>query len=235
VSCAEWHRWAIDEFDPIRPLDLHQQNPPSTNFLLISDIFFAKEDSVLIVSIRGPSAATPGIIAIYPVDQDGKVSSNASNASTPTGTVQSFGGVTVPESSLIFVAEATFGGYTLDLNQPQAPANKYVVPGEVAICWAGITSNFKTGILPDAGRNLLVQVDLFSGNILQQWNSTNGNSGNFDFAMSADDTLFALAFNPADSQVRVASIALGEKFADLDNIRIAGTDMFSQGLATSLL
>jgi hypothetical protein len=185
----------------------------------------------LVVTTRGPSATTPGIVAIYPVEFDGLVSSTASDASTPTGTVESFGAVAIPESSLIFVAEVTFGGYTLDLNRPQAPAYKFVVPGQKAICWAGITADFKTGILPDAGRNVIVQVDLNSGQILRQWNSTNGNSGNLDFAISADDTLFAMAFNPADSQVRVASIDLGEKFADLDNIRIPGTDMFSQGLA----
>jgi hypothetical protein len=231
VSCAEWHPWGIDEFDPIRPLDLNQQNPPSTNFLLISDIFFAQEDSSLVVSTRGPSAATPGIVVIYPVDRDGQVSSKASDDSTPTGTIESFGGVSIPGSSLIFVAEATFGGYTLDLNHPQAPVHKFVVPGEQAICWAGITSNLETGILPDAGRNVFVQVGLSSGNILQQWSSTNGNAGNIDFAISADDTLFALAFNPADSRARVASINVGEKFADLDNIPIDGTNMFSQGLA----
>lgn len=193
---------------------------------MVSDAFFAKDDSNLVVTVRG----APGFVAIYPVEWNGHVSAMANDA-IPSGVAASFGGVPVSKSSHIFVSEPRFGGYILDLDKPETPISTITVPGQKAICWAAITSKFATGILPDAGTSVITQVDLLSGKILQQWNSTNGNAGNLDFAISADDKLYALAFNPADTQAWVASFDVSGKFADIDNVAIAGTDMFSQGFA----
>jgi hypothetical protein len=228
VSCAEWGPLGIGRFDSLRAFNLHQQNPPNTTLLLVSDAIFVENNSLLVVPVRG-SAGAPGFVATFSIGRNGKVSDKASDA-IPTGVTSSFGAAAVPQSSLILVAEPSFGAYTLDLNHPQAPASKFTVPGQAAICWTAMTGA-TTGILPDAGTNVLTEVDVRSGKIVQQWKSTNGNSGNFDFIVSADDIFYSLAFNPSDGQARIASINLSGKFADIDNVAIAGTDNHSQGLA----
>lgn len=230
VSCASWGPRGIGAFDSLRPFDLHQQNKPDTTLLLVSDVLFAKDDSILVVTVRG-SATAPGFVATYPTERNGQVSAKASDIA-PAGIISAFGAVAIPRSSEIFVSDPSFGGFVLDVDHPQTPVSKTTVPGQGAICWVGITTDASSGILPDAGNNVLTQVNLKSGKILQQWNSTNGNSGNFDFSISGDDKLFALAFNPADSLARVASFDVDGKFKDLDNVPIANTDNFAQGLAT---
>jgi hypothetical protein len=229
VSCAQWGPFGIGQFDSLRGFELHQQNPPNTTLSLVSDVFFADNDSLLVVTVRG-SPTLPAFVATFPVDQHGQVSAKA-NLAVPRGITDSFGAAAVPKSSLILVADPTFGAYTLDLNHPQAPASTINVPGQQAICWAGVMSESAIGVLPDAGTNIITQVDVHSGNVIQQWQSTNGNSGNFDFALSADNNLFALSFNPSDTEAHIASINLTPKFSDIDNVAIAGTDNNSQGMA----
>jgi hypothetical protein len=229
VSCAQWGPQGIGEFDSLRGFELHQQSPPNTTLSLVSDAFFADNDSLLVVTVRG-STSLPAFVATYPVDRNGQVSTKG-NLGVPEGITNSFGAAAVPESSLILVSDPTFGAYTLDLNHPQAPASTINVPGQSAICWAGVTPNSAVGILPDAGTNIITQVNVHSGKVTQQFQSTNGNSGNFDFALSADNELFALSFNPSDTEAHIASINLSGKFADIDNVAIPGTDNHSQGLA----
>jgi hypothetical protein len=227
VSCAQWGFLGIGEFDSLRGFELNQQNPPNASLSLVSDVVFADNDSLLVVTVRG-SPTLPAFVAIFPVERNGQVSTKA-NIVVPTGITGSFGFAVVPESSLILVSDPTFGGFTLDLNHPEAPASTIDVPGQSAICWAVVTPEF--GILPDAGTNIFTQVDVHSGHIIQQWQSTNGNAGNLDFAISTDNNLFALAFNPSNPDAHIASINLSPKFSDIDNVAIAGTDNFSQGLA----
>ena len=229
VSCAPWGPRGIGKFDSLRGFELHQQSPPNTTLSLVSDAFFADNDSLLVVTVRG-STSLPAFVATYPLDRNGQVSIKG-NIGVPEGITNSFGAAAVPESSLILVSDPTFGAYTLDLNHPQAPASTINVPGQKAICWAGVTPKSAVGILPDAGTNIITQVNVHSGQVMQQWRSTNGNSGNFDFALSADNKLFALSFNPSDTDVHIASINLSGKFADIDNVAIPGADNHSQGLA----
>jgi hypothetical protein len=229
VSCGPWSPLGIGEFDSLRGFELHQQSPPNSTLSLVSDAFFADNDSVLVVTVRG-SSSLPAFVATYPVDWNGAVSIKG-HLGVPNGITNSFGAAAVPESSLILVADPTFGAYTLDLNHPQAPASTINVPGQKGTCWAGVTPVSAVGILPDAGTNIITQVNVHSGEVTQQWHSANGNSGNFDFALSADDKLFALSFNPSNTEVHIASVDLSGKFADIDNIAIPGTDNYSAGLA----
>jgi hypothetical protein len=229
VSCGRWSPLGIGKFDSLRAFELHQQTPPNATLSLVSDVFFADKNSVLVVTVRG-SSSLPAFVATYPVGWNGMVSTKG-NLGVPEGITNSFGASAVPESSLVLVADPTFGAYTLDLNHPQAPASTINVPGQKAICWAGVTPVSGVGILPDAGTNIITQVNIHSGEVTQQWQSKNGNSGNFDFALSADDKLFALSFNPSDTEAHIASIDLSGKFADIDNVAIPGTDNHSDGLA----
>jgi hypothetical protein len=229
VSCAKWGPLGIGKFDSLRSFDLHQQSPPNASLSLVGDAFFANDDSLLVVTVRG-SSTLPAFVATYRVDLFGQVSTEGS-LGVPNGITNSFGGAPVPKSSLILVADPSFGAYVLDLNHPQAPASIITVAGQQATCWAGVTPGSAVGILPDAGTNVITEVNVHTGKVTQQWESKNGNSGNFDFGLSADNKLFALSFNPSNTAAHVASINLSQGFKDIDNAAIPGTDNHSQGLA----
>lgn len=230
VSCAEWSPFGVGKFDTIREFDLHQSNPPNASLILVSDAVFVDDESRLLVTARG-SAESPGFVATYDVDWAGQVSGKG-ELSTPAGLNASFGAVPIPRTQLAFVAEPEVGGYIFDAASPSKPIATVTVPGQKAICWSALTHESVTGIFPDAGTNTITQVEIPCGRVIQQWNSTNGNSGQLDFSIDATDKFFALAFSPKDSQARVASIDLsGSKFTDIDNMVIAGTDMNSQGFA----
>jgi hypothetical protein len=158
--------------------------------------------------------------------------SGKGEVSKPAGLNASFGAVPIPRTQLAFVAEPEVGGYILDVASPSKPIATVTVPGQQAICWSALTHKSVTGIFPDAGTNTITQVEIPCGRVIQQWNSTNGNSGQIDFSIDATDRLFSLAFSPKDSQARVASSDLsGSKCTDIDNIGSVGTDMNSQGFA----
>ncbi|KAH8703498.1 hypothetical protein BGW36DRAFT_354918 [Talaromyces proteolyticus] len=230
ISCAKWDSHGVGKFDTVREFDLHQSNPPNASLILVSDAVFARDDSLLVVTARG-SSQTPGFVATYEVGWEGEVSDKAGIA-VPAGLNSSFGIVPIPETTLAFVAEPELGGYILDVNNPERPVAKIAVPGQKAICWSAVTHRYPTGLFPDAGTNTITQVELPSGRIAQQWNSTNGNKGQLDFSVDATDKFFALAFSPKDSIARVASIDVsGRHFRDIDNIVIAGADTSAQGFA----
>jgi hypothetical protein len=229
VSCAVWTPNGISGFDDLRSFDLHQTNPPNQTLNLLSETYFAADGQVLVANVRGTGASNnTGFLATWAVDCNG-VSHHAEVVS-PKGTASLFGAAAVPGSSLVFVSDPTFGGTTIDLNHPQTPISRTVVPGQKAICWTRIGVDPSTGILPDAGLNRIVQVELQSGAITQDWNSTNGNSGNFDFAL-AGDRLYALAYGSTDCNARVAVFDVGGKFSDVQNLVVEGTNMLSTGLA----
>lgn len=240
VSCARWTPRGIDPFDALRSLDLNQTNPPSTSRNLLSETYFAHDGQgpVLVAHVRGITSTTnntnTGFLATWAVDQQQKTQTRVSDKATivsPSGTASLFGAAPIPHSSLVFVADPTFGGVTIDLARPQTPVTKTVVPRQKAICWARLGVNHSTGILPDAGLNRIVQVDLLSGGILQDWTSANGNAGNFDFSL-AGDRLYALAFGAGDTTAHVAVFDVsGFPFADVQNVVVNGTDRFSMGLA----
>lgn len=249
VSCARWSPRGIDAFDTLRAVDLDQTNPPSAARNLLSETYFADDGKgpVVVANVRGISSSggsssnNTSFLATWPVDQQKPVVSYKPTLISPSGTASLFGAAPIPHSSLVFIADPTFGGVTIDLSHPEKPITKIAVPGQKAICWARVSINstpnqtIGTAILPDARKNRIAEVDILSGTILQDWTSSNGNAGNFDFALAAG-RMYALAFgqNSTDTTARVAVFDVSSSsasFADVHNVAVDGTDGFAMGLA----
>jgi len=227
VSCADWLPGRIGHFDAMRSLPYTQSSPPNASLNVLADTFFSADGSAVFATVKGDSVNN-GLLAKWPI-QGGTVSSKVQTVS-PNGTAVLFGADVIPNTSKVFIADATFGGVVVDLNKPQTPLVTTVVSGQKAICWARIDPSTGTGYLIDGGINRLTQVDLSSGAITSTFNSKNGNGGNLDVSILGS-RLYALSPGSADTTAHVAVFGLSGEMSDMQNLAIPGTDINAQGLA----
>ena len=228
VSCATWTSHGINHFDGLRPLDLEQTNPPTTSNGIMSQVYFTGDGSWLVANVRA-GASTPSVIARYRV-QGGGVSDHG-ELFLPQGLTTPFGTGIVSGSSLAFISDPSIGGVTIDLNTPDRLVSRSVVPGQSASCWARVKPGSASGILADAGLNRIVEVDLQSGHVLQEFNSTNGLVGNFDFAIDNTNKVFTTSFSSTDTLFHISVFDASTTISDVDSSAIEGTDVFSHGMA----
>lgn len=228
VSCASWSPRGISKFDDLRSLVLNQSDPPNTSLNLMSQVYFTGDGSWLVVNIRG-GTDTPPFIVKYEVERGGV--SDRGDVFLPVGSIAPFGTGVVLGSSLAFISDPNFGGMTIDLNNPDRPVSNSVVPGQKASCWAKVKPGTASGILADAAIDRIVEVDLFSGEITQEFNSTFGLIGNFDFAIDNSYKVFTMAFSNTDTMTHVSVFDASGKITGVDSSAIEGTDVFSHGMA----
>jgi hypothetical protein len=228
VSCATWNSRGISHFDTLRPLDLDQTNPPTTSSGLMSQVYFTGDGSWLVANVRS-GAKTPSVVARYSVRGD-RVSDQG-DFFLPQGLTTPFGVGIVSGSTLAFISDPTIGGVTIDLDSPNRLVSRSVVSGQSASCWARVKPGSTSGILADAGLNRIVEVDLRSGHVLQEFNSTNGLIGNFDFAIDNTNKVFTTSFSSTDNLFHVSVFDASGAISDVDSSAVEGTDVFCHGMA----
>lgn len=229
ISCASWGSRGIGRFDALRRFNFGQTNPPTGPFNGVADTFFSSDGSSLVTSVKGnPTINNTGFLSIFPVTSRG-VSYKGTTVS-PAGTAVLFGGVPMPGTSKIFISDASFGSLTLDLANPATPLTTTKILDQTATCWAKISPSTGTGYVTDPGVNHIVNVDLNSGAIIQEFNSTNGNSGMIDF-VTAGSKIYALSPGNGTAPANVAVFDVAGGVKDVQNFAVAGADQNSQGMA----
>jgi hypothetical protein len=230
ISCASFSPRGLGPFDALRPFNLGQVEPPTGPFNGVGDTFFSLDSSLLITTVKGnPAANDTGFVSIFPVTRH-SVSYQGTRTS-PSGTVVLFGGVEIPGTSDLFLSDASFGALTLSLNSLATPLTTTKIPDQRATCWAKVSPATGTGFVTDPGINHLVNIDLASGAIIQEFNSMNGNPGMIDFVV-VGTKIYALApgnGNGIGAHVAVFDVENGIK--DVQNFVPPGADVNAQGMA----
>jgi hypothetical protein len=230
----------------VRPFDLKQTNPPAGPENTLSQVFFNQDSSLLMATVKGnPAVNQTGQLAIFPV-VNGTVS-RQNVGSSPKGTAVLFGTALLPESNQLFVTDASFGSATLSI--PVPGSNTSVAPpailtstkvlDQAATCWAQFSNLTKTAFVTDVAVNHLVEIDPTTGKIVNDFNSTNGNSGMLDFEIDPQGAL-VYAMSPGNGSIggqgtRVAVFDVsGQTITDVQNFQVASGAGLGGGTAIGM-
>lgn len=237
ISCATFDPIAgLSQFDTLRPFALQQTNPPTGPLNGIGITFFNSDSTALITTVKGnpmdPTGAFPGFISVFPVDENGQVATTDTQT-TPAGTAVLFGTAPIPGTNNVLTTDASFGSATLDLTNLAAPIATTNVTDQAATCWATISSLTGTGFVTDVGVNRLVEVDLQTGELVNEVFSQNGNPGMIDLQASGS-MVYALApgNGSTPASVTVFDISAGKGTAvEVQNFAVEGADNRAMGMS----
>jgi len=234
VTCTSFDPTkGLGSFDYIRPFNLRQSNPPTGPLNGIGDTLFTEDSRSLITLVKGdPTVNNTGFVSIFPVSDDGCVSTQGTQSS-PAGTAVLFGTALIPGTTNVLATDASFGSAILNLQTLTAPVAVTKLADQKATCWAAVSQLTRTGFVTDVGVNHLVEVDLVSGAVVKELNSTNGNPGMIDLE-TAGPGIFALSpgNGSTPAAVTVFDISGGRGSAkEVQNFAVAGADKNAQGMA----
>jgi len=160
-----------------------KKTPPLGPVPGISDVYFSEDSSYLFVNVKGNPGIFMTYAAVFGVD-NGSVAMTATTV-TPPGSEVLFGTSLIEGSSNALVSDAGFGALILNLADLSAePVALVNITGQQASCWAATSSLTKTGFVTDAALNRLVELDLGSGNIVQEYYPPTPFPGMTDMAVS---------------------------------------------------
>lgn len=146
ISCARFStQGGLESFDPIRAFDLGQSDPPLGPLNTVSQTFFTDDEKTLITMVKGdPSVNKTGFISTFSTI-GGKVSTQGAQI-PPKGTGVLFGTKQIPGTSTMLVTDASFGYILSSVNDLAAPLARTAIDGQMATCWATISSKTRTGV-----------------------------------------------------------------------------------------
>ena len=105
-----------------------------------------------------------------------------------------FGTSLIPGSNdIVFASDGGFGALLLNIDDLAAdPIGITNVTGQMASCWAQVSTKTGTGFITDVLRNRLVEASLQDGSIITEYNAPNPFNGMSDFRI-VGDFLWALS------------------------------------------
>ncbi|KAH7386163.1 hypothetical protein BKA64DRAFT_645742 [Cadophora sp. MPI-SDFR-AT-0126] len=217
----------------LRPFELNQTTPPIGPLNTVSQTFFNSDSTMLITTVKGdPTKNNTGFLSVFPVVNN--TVSQTETRSSPAGTAVLFGTALLPNSSDIFVTDASFGSATLSLSSANiaSTVSSTKIADQKATCWAAFSALTGTAFVTDVAVNHLVEIDPSSGSIVKNLVSTNGNPGLIDL-VSAGRFVYALSPGNATvgAAVMVFDVSGGKGSAkEIQNFRLNGVTASAMGM-----
>lgn len=177
----------------LRSFNINQTTPPVGPTNTVSQTFFNVDSTALMTTVKGnPAVNNTGFLSVFPV-VNGTVSTQDIKSS-PAGTAVLFGTALIPNSNDLFVTDASFGSATLAISPENVAAvvASTKIADQSATCWATISKFTGSAFVTDVAVNHLVEVDTMSGQLIREFNLTNGNPGMIDLE-SAGTFIYALS------------------------------------------
>ncbi|KAL5331234.1 hypothetical protein ACEPPN_000763 [Leptodophora sp. 'Broadleaf-Isolate-01'] len=217
----------------LRPFELNQTTPPVGPLNTVSQTFFNGDSTMLITTVKGdPTKNNTGFLSVFPVENN--VVSKTETRSSPAGTAVLFGTALLPNSSDLFVTDASFGAATLSLSSANIATTlaSTKIADQKATCWAAFSELTGTTFVTDVAVNHLVEIDPASGNIVKNLASTNGNPGLIDLASAGK---FVYALSPGNATVggavTVFDVSGGKGTAkEVQNFGLTGVPASAMGM-----
>ncbi|KAI9811295.1 MAG: hypothetical protein M1826_003271 [Phylliscum demangeonii] len=185
-----------------RVFDLQQTTPPSILKTDISHTVFNDDSTALITTVRSDASHT-GLISVYPVLANGRVSTHDVRTFPPR-TAMLFGVAPIPGtrdprtgSSAFVIADPSFGAGLFRISATTgavATVALTAIPNQNGTCWAAYSPATRSVFVADAGGSTLVEIDPATGAVLQDLHTTVGNLGSIDLVAPANGFVYALSF-----------------------------------------
>lgn len=154
--------------------------------------------------------------------------------SSPNGTAVLFGGVSIPQTSELFVTDASFGATLLDLDSMTNMVSlmeKQVVKGQMATCWAAYSAARESVFVTDAAVNRIVEFSQDGEKVLSTLNLKNSDPGLTEIQVSGR---FVYALSPGNGTTP-AAITVVDSFRGRQiqhfSLEKLGVGKLAQGLA----
>jgi hypothetical protein len=187
----------------LRAFNINQTTPPVGPTNTVSQTFFNADSTALLTTVKGnPTVNNTGFLSVFPVVNNSVSAEDV--RSSPAGTAVLFGTALIPNSSDIFITDASFGTATLAISSGNIAtvAASTKIADQVATCWAAFSDVTKSAFVTDVAVNHLVEVDTSSGKLIRELNLTNGNPGMIDL-VSAGNFIYALSPGNATTKAAV--------------------------------
>ncbi|KAJ5630306.1 uncharacterized protein N7484_010406 [Penicillium longicatenatum] len=236
TSCAQFTRMGLGQMKQVVEIDLGQTTPPMGPTNTVAQVFFAADESRLITTVKGdPSTNKTGFISVLPFkDARSPAFEDGDTRSSPPGTAVLFGGVNVPDTSDLFITDASFGTTLLSLNYTTENLfleNKVTIQGQKATCWVAYSQARKSFFVTDAAVNRLIEINKDGSEIMSRLELTNGDPGLTDLQVAGR---FVYALSPGNGTMP-AAITVVDSFKGLQIqhflLEKLGAGKRSQGMA----
>ncbi|KAF8849685.1 hypothetical protein BDZ45DRAFT_555149, partial [Acephala macrosclerotiorum] len=219
IACFSMSSTGLTPLDTtLRSFAINQTTPPSGPLNTVSQVFFNSDSTMLLATVKGdPTKNNTGFLSMFPVT-NGQVSTTETRSS-PSGTAVLFGTALLPNADQLFVTDASFGSATLSLPSSNSSASNLnqatvssstKIANQKATCWATFSALTGTAFVTDVSVNHLVDIDPATGTIVNNFQSTNGNSGMIDLEADKEGKM-VFALSPGDG-----SAGTGAKVAVFD-------------------
>jgi len=215
ISCSSFSESGLSPMDELREFDIGQRTPPIGPTNTVSQTFFSHDESFLFTTVKGdPAVNKTGFLSTFPVSRNScnstsAVLSRSETRSSPQDTAVLFGSANIPWTNNVFVTDASFGAAILSFDRTQGIASlvsKQAIEGQMATCWATVSSFTKTAFVTDVGTNRIVEMSLKDAHIISQVDlSQNGDPGLIDLR-AAGEFLYALSPGNGTTQAAVTVV-----------------------------
>ncbi|OCL14811.1 hypothetical protein AOQ84DRAFT_207763 [Glonium stellatum] len=215
ISCSTFSATAgLSPMDSLRVFDLGQTTPPVGPTNTVSQTFFSEDESLLFTTVKGdPTVNNTGFLSVFPITKSSSCNpsslSTAETRSSPPGTAVLFGSAIIPNSSSIFVTDASFGAAILSLdsaNNQASLVSKQAIADQKATCWATISAATGSAFVTDVAVNHVVEMSLKNASIISIVDlSANGDPGLIDLKAAGN---FVYALSPGNGTTQAAITVL---------------------------
>lgn len=236
TSCASFTPEGLGPMKQVLDFELGQTTPPQGPTNTLAQVFFTADDTRLITTVKGdPNTNKTGFISVLPFKDSWSSTFESHDVrSSPSGTAVLFGGVNIPDTSDLFVTDASFGAALLSLNPTTDNVSlqrKVVIKGQQATCWAAYCQARESVFVTDAADDRLIEISEDGSKILSILDLKNGDPGLVDLQISGR---FVYALSPGNGTTPAAITVVDSfqgrqiQYYTLDKL---GAGKRSQGMA----
>ncbi|KAJ5388917.1 hypothetical protein N7509_011458 [Penicillium cosmopolitanum] len=199
ASCASFTPEGLGQMNQVLDFDLGQTTPPTGPTNTVAQVFFTANDTRLISTVKGdPNTNKTGFISVLAFkDSRSSAFESHDTRSSPSGTAVLFGGVNIPDTSDLFITDASFGATLLNLHATTDKVSlqqKVVIERQQATCWAAYSQARESVFVTDAAANRLIEISDDGSEIMSILDLENGDPGLIDLETSGR---FVYALSPA--------------------------------------
>lgn len=237
VSCAPFTHEGLGPMKKMLDFDLDQTTPPTGPTNTVAQVFFTENDTRLITTVKGdPTTNNTGFVSVLPFEDSWSSTTPKGRdvRTSPPGTAVLFGGVNIPDTSDLFITDASFGATLLDLHETTDKVSllhKTVISGQKATCWAAYSKARRSVFVTDAGVDRLIEIGADDSKIRSTLDLNNGDPGLVDLKVSGR---FVYALSPGNGTTP-AAITVVDSFRGLQiqhfDLEKLGVSKRSQGMA----
>jgi hypothetical protein len=206
TSCASFMSEGLGQMKQVLKFDLGQTTPPTGPTNTVAQVFFTANDTRLVTTVKGnPTMNETGFISVLPFkDSYSSTFESCDTRSSPSGTAVLFGGVNIPDTSDMFITDASFGATLLSLNTTTDEVSlehKIAIKGQQATCWAAYSQARESVFVTDAAANRLIEINEDGSKIISIIDLENGDPGLIDLQTSGR---FVYALSPGNGTTPAA-------------------------------